>query len=311
MPDIKTTTSNLSDVVRTAYSRHVLFQFDQTLVFDQMAQVRWSEDDKDPMPGSSVVFTIFNDMADATTPLTETDDVDSVAISESQVSVSLTEYGNATTSTRKLKVFAYTDVGADSFKLVGRNMGSSIDALARAPAQAGTNVKYVGQTSRSAITASNVLTPAIADEIIAKLQDLNTEPFDDGYFRVVARAAPLYNFKQTTGDATWRTAQVYQDLPKLKGTDIGEWGGARWIQTAKAPMWANAGAGIPAVNVYGVIFFGKQGIGKAMGVEPHVVVSGPFDKLQRFVHIGWYAIVGYGRVRENSLYRVECASSIG
>jgi len=41
------------------------------------------------------------------------------------------------------------------------------------------------------------------------------------------------------------------------------------------------------------------------------VIAGPFDDLQRFVSFGWYAMLGYGRIRENSLTRYETSSSIG
>src|SRR5262245_22247676 len=54
------------------------------------------------MPGSTVVFQIYQDLATATTALTENVDPDAVALSNtSTVIVTLAEYGNAALVTRK------------------------------------------------------------------------------------------------------------------------------------------------------------------------------------------------------------------
>ena len=46
--------------------------------------------------GSGVTFTIYNNLAQATSALTETSDVTAVALGDSTVTVSLAEYGNQT-----------------------------------------------------------------------------------------------------------------------------------------------------------------------------------------------------------------------
>jgi hypothetical protein len=39
------------------------------------------------------------------------------------------------------------------------------------------------------------------------------------------------------------------------------------------------------------------------------VVSGPFDRLGRFVNVGWYGLFGYGRTRDSWLLRGEVGAS--
>ncbi len=39
------------------------------------------------------------------------------------------------------------------------------------------------------------------------------------------------------------------------------------------------------------------------------MVTGPFDILGRFVNVGWYGLLGYGRTREDFLFRLECGAA--
>ena len=74
-------------VDQAAYDRMAYFALRSELLFDQAADVQASNQ---TMPGSSVIFTIFSELSVATTPLTETSDVDAVAMADSNVTVTLT-----------------------------------------------------------------------------------------------------------------------------------------------------------------------------------------------------------------------------
>lgn len=69
-----------------------------------------------------------------------------------------------------------------------------------------------------------------------------------------------------------------------------------------------------AASVYPLCFFGPQSITKIAsdltGDFGTTVVSGPFDKLGRFLTFGWYAILGYTRTRAQWMPRLEVGSSI-
>ncbi len=91
-----------------------------------------SVSDKRPVnvtsPGTSVTFQIYNDLAVATTALTETTDPDAVGIpSTSSVSVTLNEYGNVALVTRKLQLTSLTDVDPGIANILAYNMADSID----------------------------------------------------------------------------------------------------------------------------------------------------------------------------------------
>jgi len=95
------TASNGAGLVQKAYDRLVEFALRSQPLLRSVADKRPA---KQSMPGSSVVFQIYNDMTKATTALSEQVDPDSVAIgTPTAVTVTLNEYGNAVLTTRKYK----------------------------------------------------------------------------------------------------------------------------------------------------------------------------------------------------------------
>ena len=127
-----------TSLVQAAYDRYVEFALRSQPLFRTFATKR---PERQAMPGSSVVFQLYNDLAVATTPLTETIDPDAVPIpSTNSVTVTLNEYGNASLVTRKLQLFALTDVDPDIANIVAYNLADSVDVLAQTPLRGGTNV---------------------------------------------------------------------------------------------------------------------------------------------------------------------------
>ena len=96
------------------------------------------------MPGSSVVFSIYSDLAQATSTLTETSDVSSIALGNpSQVTVTLNEYGSAVTTTKKLNLTSFNDVDSALADIIAYNAADSIDNVVGQVLSAGTNVIYL------------------------------------------------------------------------------------------------------------------------------------------------------------------------
>jgi len=82
------------------------------------------------MPGSSVVFSIYSDLSAATSTLTETSDVSSIALGNpSQVTVTLQEYGSAVTTTKKLSLTSFNDVDSALADIIAYNAADSIDSI--------------------------------------------------------------------------------------------------------------------------------------------------------------------------------------
>jgi N4-gp56 family major capsid protein len=142
MANAYTDTSALAGLVKTAYDRYVEFALRAQPMIRAVA-------DKKPvqqaMPGSSVVFSLYNDLTPATASLSETTDVDAVALGNvDTVSVTLAEYGNASLVTRKLQLFSLSDVDPAVADIIAYNMADSLDTVAQNVLVQGTNVIYGG-----------------------------------------------------------------------------------------------------------------------------------------------------------------------
>ena len=97
MADAYTGTSAMGNLVQAAYDRYVEFALRSQPQFRALADKRPVQQ---AMPGSSVVFSLYQDMSQATSALTETTDPDAVAIGNAtQVTVTLAEYGNTVLNT--------------------------------------------------------------------------------------------------------------------------------------------------------------------------------------------------------------------
>jgi N4-gp56 family major capsid protein len=112
-------TANLS-VDQVAFEKMAYFALRPEMYFDQFADVQATNATN---PGSSIKFTVFADLAAATTPLGEAEDVTPVSMSDSQVTVTLEEYGNATVTTAKLRASSFMPVDPVAAQAVGYNAG--------------------------------------------------------------------------------------------------------------------------------------------------------------------------------------------
>jgi hypothetical protein len=123
-----TDSSALAGLVKTAYDRYVEFALRSQPLIRSVADKRPAQQ---AMPGSSVVFSIYNDLAPATASLSETTDPDAIALSDvTTVAVTLNEYGNASLVTRKLQLFSLSDVDPAVADIIAYNMADSLDRLA-------------------------------------------------------------------------------------------------------------------------------------------------------------------------------------
>lgn len=316
----ETTTSSLL-VDQTAFDRIAYFALRSELLFDQAADVQPTAQS---MPGSAVKFTIFADLAPATSTLNEVTDVTPVAMSDSQVTVTLAEYGNAVVTTAKLRGTSFLDVDVTAANLVGYNAGDSIDTVIADVLAGGSNVSYAtgGATdpsSRTTINTDDTLTGDDVRKEVARLRKANVASFNGAYMGYI-HPDVSYDFRGANGAANWRDPHVYVDTANIYNGEIGQWESVRFIETPRAPLFANASNNSGSagnIDVYATLIMGRQALAKAYsttdgnGATPKIVRGTVTDILQRLQPLGWYWLGGYGRFREDSLRRIESASSIG
>jgi N4-gp56 family major capsid protein len=147
----------MQNLVQSAYDQYVRMALRSIPVMRALADVKPVQQ---AMPGSSVVFSIYSDLAQATSTLTETSDVSSIALGNpSQVTVTLNEYGSAVTTTKKLNLTSFNDVDSALADIIAYNAADSIDNVVGQTLCAGTNVIYSNGPSGTAPTSSATVLP--------------------------------------------------------------------------------------------------------------------------------------------------------
>lgn len=311
MADAFTDTAAL-DLDQATYDLALYYALRPRLYHDAFATVKSTT--AAPARGVSVIFEFIADLADATTTLSETVDVDAVALSDSQVTVTLAEKGNAINTTFKARATAYTPLEPAVVNTLGYNAGSTLDTLARNALIVGTNVLYGGNATATAnIDAADTLGSANVRRAFAELQDAAVIPFGS-YYAAIVSPRQAYDLKSETGVAAWRDPHVYSQPNEIWTGELGEYEGFRFIVSPRTKNDVDAGAG--AVDVFDSIFFGQEALAKAFstyegrGPMPTMIVSPVVDKLRRLQPMGWHWFGGYGLFRQASIWRVETASSI-
>ena len=316
----ETGTSNLL-VDQIAFEKLAYFALRPEMYFDQFADVQATNATN---PGASVKFTVFADLAAATTALGEAEDVTPVAMSDAQVTVTLEEYGNATVTTAKLRASSFLPVDPVAANAVGYNAGLSIDTIARTAIQAGTNVIYATggtdtATARIDMDVDDTLTAEDIRRAVAQLRGANVPTIGGNYVGFI-HPDVSYDLRGITDASGWRDSYKYTNAMPLYNGEIGMFEGVRFMESARAPLFTNAYNGAGAVGTgdsYGTLIMGQQALAKAVsmggeyGSQPTIVYGTVTDLLKRFRPVGWKHFVGYAVFRQEALRRIESSSSIG
>lgn len=313
------TTTGTVDYVQTAYDMLAYYALRPELYYDQFADIKPTNQS---MPGSSVVFNVQNDMALATTALNESTDITPVALTSSQVTLTIYEYGNGTITTAAVRGQSFVSIDEVQANTVGYNAGRSIDELAKLQLQAGTNVSYsAGATGvtpggRSSITPNDTLRAFDVRYNVAALKRNNVPGFN-GYYLGVIHPDVAFDLWQESGNQALIAPHVYSAPDEIFRGEIGSFAGVRFLETPTAPLFADAGSSTTDTDVYATLFLGRQALAKVWAMKDGngplpVTVMGPItDSLRRFQPLGWKWMGGYGLFRQASVWRQESASSIG
>ena len=308
MPNAYTDTAALAGLVKTAYDRYVEFALRSQPLFRNLADKRPVQQ---AMPGSSVVFSLYQDLAAATSTLTETTDPDAVALSDvNTVSVTLNEYGNTVLNTRKLGEFAFSDVDPAVANIVAFNMADSIDKIVVNVLRQGSNVIYSGSaTATSGVTAAMTLGGAQIRRAVAKLRASNAVPREGMLYATYTHPETAHDLRSETGSLTFEDVRKFTDpnVGNILNAVTGVLGGAYIVETPRA---YTATDGASSAKVYRTIIAGQQALAEATAVEPGIVIGPVVDKLMRFRPVGWYSLQGWSIYRQAALFRIESGSSI-
>lgn len=310
--DILSGTSLGSNLVKTAYDRLVEFALRPMPWYRTVADKRPANQTQ---PGTTVAFNLYNDLATATTALAETTDPDSVAIPQtSTVSVTLNEYGNAALVTRKLRMFALSDVDPGIADIIAYNMVDSIDVIVRDVLRQGTNVvrevagnMAINTSATANVTSTDSFKSRDIRAVVAKMRAAAVMPREGSSFVGYMHPDVAYDLRSETSGADWRSPHAYSGAENIWGGTVGEYEGVLWVETPRAYQ---ATDGASSAKVHRTLICGKQALAEAVGQEFGVVIGPVVDKLMRFRPIGWYGVAGWAIYRQPALWRIETSTTL-
>ena len=302
-----TGTSAISNLVQTAYDQYVRMALRSIPVMRSLADVKPVQQ---AMPGASVVFSIYSDLAQATSTLTETTDVSSIALGNpNQVTVTLNEYGSAVTTTKKLNLTSFNDVDSALADIIAYNAADSIDSVVASVLTGGSNVIYAGTaTTTNNITSSMTISTADIREAVVQLRTNKALPRIGELYAAYLHPRQSADLRAESGTGGFQDLTKYVERTPFTAGAVGVLEGAFIVETPRVPFAANTQS--PAVNVYKAVVAGREALAEAMGQNISTVIGPEIDALRRFRTIGWYYMGGFARLREAALYRIESASSI-
>ena len=302
-----TDTTAISNLVRTAYDQYVRMALRSIPVMRALADVKPVQQ---AMPGSSVVFSIYSDLAQATTALTETSDVSSVALGNpTQIPVTLLEYGSAVTTTKKLNLTSFNDVDAALADIIAYNAADSIDAVVASVLTGGTNVIYGGNaTSTNTIDSADTISVKNIRAAVTELRTNKALPRIGELYAAYLHPRQTADLRAEAGTGGFQELTKYVDRTPFVAGSVGVIEGAYVVETPRVLSASNGAS--PAVTLYKAVVAGCEALAEAQAADISTVIGPEIDALRRFRTIGWYYFGGFARLREAALCRIETASSI-
>lgn len=298
---------NWSDLVTTALN----LELDQYLVEEPIFR---PFTDKRPTHlshvGDAARLTIRGELALATTPLTENIDVDAVAMpANREVTVTLAEYGNAVVNSEFLERTSFTQtVAADIGKEVGLNATRSIDKVYQTVLDGASNVAYVDNTGDVTLTDPTASTGFINSQSISVMKTFQRRrlavPRFGNLHACVIHPDVSHDLRNESGPNTWRQPRELVDPTEIYNGVVGDYEGVRFIENVQCTVVA----GTP--DIYTTYFIDKEALVELVSVDVNIRVGPMIDKLMRFRTVGWYALLGVSRFRENAIQLLKTASSI-
>jgi N4-gp56 family major capsid protein len=191
---------------------------------------------------------------------------------------------------------------------MGLNAVRSIDSVYRAVLDGSTNVIYsiaAGVQATDPAAARTVIKSKDVAFAKALLRRRNAMPRFGNISACVIHPDVAHDLMSESGTNTWRQPHEQVDTGALYSRTLGDYMGVRFVENSKCTILDDANA-----DLYTSYFIDKEALIEVVGQDVQTVVADPIDALKRFYRVGWYALLGVSRFRENAIQRLRSSSSI-
>lgn len=236
--NVQTTGSaDLSVENKTYYEKRLIDNAEPELVYSQFGS-------KYPIPkngGKTIEFRKFDPFPKALTPLTEGVTPDGRSLKVTNVTATVSQYGDYVTLSDILDLTAIDPVVEETTKLCGGQAGRTIDTITRDIICNGSNVIFSPTVSgsteteistRSAIDTSSVLDAKRIRKAAAILKRANAKPIDDSYVAIIHPDIAC----DLQGNSEWIEAHKYATPENIYNGEIGKLAGVRFVESSEAKI---------------------------------------------------------------------------
>lgn len=322
------TNQTLDPVIQTIWSKEILFEAMPILRYEQFA-VKKTE--LGVQPGLTINFTRYNNLGNAS-QLVEGVRMETVALSASQLTITVVEHGYGVAVSELLLNASFDDVMATASRLLGRNMAQYLDYACRDVLLSASSVIYgydydtlAGGTrtplspydqsapgaNRAALDGGFLFSPAVVKDAVETLATKNVPRLGDTYvcfvhphqsrsirdwpeFYEVTKYAAPGNFM--LGEIGRLYDVVFIETTQVRRTTNGA--GAGYTEDA------GDGTGDGSTDRYDASFVGDNAFGHAISLPVELRDGGILD-FGREHALAWYAIWGLGLITDNSVVTAE------
>ena len=306
-----TTLSQVAPGVQAFYDRNLLTRAQPNDVHGRFGQKR-------PVPknsGNQIKFRRYSQLAAATTALVEGVTPSGSALSVTDVTSTLLQYGDFVTLTDMVSMTNQDPVVTEATDVLGDQAGTTIDIVRRDVLVAGSNVAYASGVA-DRLSLINKLTAADLDKAIRFLKNQNAKYMKEGIpasekigtssvrksFVGIVHPDVEFDLESITG---YKSVSDYGSQEGLIEDEIGAYKNIRFVTSTNCKIWTNATtattAGYKATgggsnDVYATLIIAAEAYGlsplsgEAMStyVKP-LGSAGAADPLNQRSTVGWKA----------------------
>lgn len=298
-------TDALPQALLDVYSLDILHKAQGIMRFEEFA---FRKQEMNGAPGENIKFTIYNDL-DRGGELLEGTSLSGKAMSATQKTITLTEWGNAIKVSEKLLRMSWDDVMSEAATLLGRDYALVRDIALRdaLAGGAGSNLfSNATATAQSDITASDTFDIESIRNAVEVLQTSDAPKFLGDFYACFVHPHQAAALRR---DTDWVSAHQYAGSRNIFNGEIGRWEDVVFIQTTHARNGAAASgsagylealksgitpAGASSANqadLYESIVFGDQCLFCADSLPVELRDNGVED-FGRTHGLAWYSIFG-------------------
>jgi len=298
-----TDTASLDQSQLTLLSKAFLIAAEDNMVVNDVATI------KENIGGKAIDIIKYPKLTPSVTALTESEEVASTQLTDSKVTLQPLEYGQVVTQTSLSSLHSGGMADLAVAEVVGKAMAESWNKLGIQTLEGSSNEAFVTAANEGALAAANVMTGGALLKQYTALSAANVPKFGGDAYVAIMHPHVVHDLLNATGAGSWQDVSKYSNDVRVFKNEIGMFSGFRIIQSTGVSI--NADAGASTCDTYHTACVGVNGLGIGVSKQPNMTITGPYDKLGRMVHVGWYGVYDMEIVDTDAVRLITSASSQG